>query len=81
VKRNFDLASWVESPKIVVEVLSASNSDQEIQSKRNAVFAKGAQEFWVWNQFGRIRFYGKQDNLVKSKMYPHFPDSVAKSVR
>jgi Uma2 family endonuclease len=78
VKRNFDLASWAESPEIVVEVLSLSNSTEEIHNKRKAVFAKGATEFWVCDQDGRIKFFGRRNQLAKSKLCPEFPASVAK---
>ena len=78
VKRNFDLPCWAESPEIVVEVLSPSNSSEEIRSKRNAVFAKGASEFWVCDQAGRIQFFGKRGELTKSRLCPEFPNSVAK---
>jgi Uma2 family endonuclease len=77
VKRNFDLASWAESPEIVVEVLSSSNSEQEIQTKRNAVFVKGAVEFWICDQAGRIQFYGTSGGLARSVVCPGFPQSVA----
>ena len=77
VKRNFDLASWAESPEIVVEVLSASNSDEEIRSKRLAVFAKGACEFWVCDRTGRVQFFGRRGRLTKSRLCPAFPESVA----
>ena len=78
VKRNFDLASWAESPEIVIEVLSASNSGEEIRNKRSAVFAKGALEFWVCDQAGRIQFFGRRSQLTKSRLCPEFPNSVAK---
>jgi Uma2 family endonuclease len=78
VKRNFDLARWAESPEIVVEVLSPSNFEEEIRTKRNAVFAKGAVEFWICDQAGKIQFFGRRSQLAKSRLCPKFPDSVAK---
>ena len=54
MKRNFDLPSWAESSEIVVEVLSPSNTSEEIRNKRNAVFARGAGEFWVCDRKGKI---------------------------
>jgi Uma2 family endonuclease len=78
VQRNFDLPSWAESPEIVTEVLSPANSGEEIRNKRSAVFAKGALEFWVCNQKGRIQFFGRRGKLTKSRLCPDFPNSVAK---
>lgn len=77
VKRNFDLPSWAESPEIVVEVLSPSNSGDEIRNKRKAVFAEGALEFWVCDQNGKIQFFGRRSKLAKSRLCPEFPFSVA----
>jgi len=77
VKRNFDLPSWAESPEIVTEVLSPANSEAEIRNKRAAVFAKGASEFWVCDQAGRIQFFGRRGKLSKSRLCPEFPNSVA----
>src|SRR5579862_243048 len=79
VKRNFDFASWAESPEIVVEVLSPSNTDDEIRGKRNAVFARGALEFWVCDRAGKLQFFGRRGNLPQSRFCPKFPHSVAKA--
>lgn len=77
VKRNFDLASWAESPEIVIEVLSPANSDEEILNKRKAVFAKGATEFWVCDSAGKIQFFDQQGPIEKSVLCSGFPSSVA----
>ena len=78
VKRNFDLPNWAESPEIVVEVLSPSNDSEEIRKKREAMFAKGATEFWVCDQKGSLQFFGPRERLANSKLCPKFPASVAK---
>lgn len=77
VTRNFDLPNWAESPEIVVEVLSPSNAGEEIRRKREAVFAKGALEFWVCDQKGALQFFGRRGRLAKSRLCPAFPASVA----
>jgi Uma2 family endonuclease len=77
VKRNFDLPNWAESPEIVVEVLSPSNSSDEIREKREAVFAKGASEFWICDRKGSVQFFGPRERLAKSGLCPKFPASVA----
>lgn len=77
VKRNFDLPSWAESPEIVVEVLSPSNSTAEIRAKPSAVFAKGALEFWVCNAKGRLAFFGPRGRLAKSRLCPELAANVA----
>ena len=77
VKRNFDLAAWAESPEIVIEVLSPSNSTDEIRNKREAVFALGALEFWVCDKKGRVEFFDVRGLVAKSRLCPEFPLSVA----
>jgi len=79
VKRNFDLPSWAESPEIVVEVLSPSNADVEIRNKRKAVFGRGACEFWVCGQNGKVEFFGPRGRIAKSRLCQAFPFSVAAS--
>ena len=77
VRRNFDLACWAESPEIVIEVLSPSNYGEEITNKRKAVFAKGAVEFWVCDEVGVLKFFGRRGRMAKSKLCPEFPASVS----
>jgi Uma2 family endonuclease len=77
VKRNFDLPSWAESPEIVVEVLSPSNAEEEIRNKRNAVFARGAAEFWVCDRQGSVEFFGPGGGLTKSRLCPLFPYRIS----
>ena len=77
VKRNFDLAAWAESPEIVIEVLSPSNSTDEIRNKREAVFALGALEFWVCDKKGCVEFFDAGGTLAQSRLCPKFPSSVA----
>lgn len=77
VRRNFDLPSWTESPEIVVEVLSPSNSAKEIRNKRNAVFARGAVEFWLCSPKGKLEIFGPRGRLAKSRLCPQLPRNVA----
>lgn len=77
VKRNFDLPNWAESPEIVVEVLSPSNAVDEIRRKREAIFARGAQEFWICDQKGSLNFFNPQGQIPASQACPKFPTSVA----
>jgi Uma2 family endonuclease len=73
VKRNFDLSCWAESPEIVIEVLSPSNSSEEIRQKREAVFALGALEFWVCDRQGQMEFLDSRGPITKSDFCPEFP--------
>jgi len=76
VKRNFDRASWAESPEIVVEVLSPSNAEKEMSRKRKAVFARGAREFWICDRRGNLEFFGPRGRLARSRLCPGFPSAL-----
>ena len=73
VERNFDLPAWQESPEIVVEVLSPSNAVAEIRQKREAVFLRGAKEFWVCDQKGQMQFFTPEGQVASSRICPAFP--------
>ena len=76
VQRNFDRPSWTESPEIIIEVLSPSNTATEIRKKRQAVFAEGAIEFWECNRQGKLLFFGPRGRLGKSRLCPQFPATI-----
>jgi Uma2 family endonuclease len=72
-----DLPSWAESPEIVVEVRSPSNTGDEIRNKCKAVFARGAGEFWVCDRKGILEFFGPRARLARSRLCPQFPSRIA----
>ncbi|MEI8043686.1 MAG: Uma2 family endonuclease [Verrucomicrobiota bacterium] len=76
VKRNFDLPSWAESPELIIEVLSPSNTEMEIRKKRQALFAQGAVEFWVCDRQGKLQFFSPRGRLGKSRFCPQFPPGI-----
>lgn len=46
------------APEICVEVLSPSNTEDEIEEKTRAYLAAGAQEVWTVGEDGTVRFFG-----------------------
>jgi len=58
-------------------VLSPSNIGDEIRRKRLALFARGAQEFWMCDRKGRLEFFGPRGRMAKSRLCPAFPLIVA----
>jgi Uma2 family endonuclease len=60
------------APEICVEVMSASNTDAEMQEKRALYRAVGAEEVWVVDADGQIRFYA-DDALTASHIAPGCP--------
>jgi len=63
------------APEICVEVLSLTNTHEEMKEKRALYFESGAQEVWLCKD-GNMRFYDKNGRLEKSVMVPDFPDTV-----
>ncbi len=64
------------APEVCVEVLSMSNSDDEIKTKRGLYFAQGAQEVWICDEYGQISFYNAKRKLKKSALFPDFPSHI-----
>jgi Uma2 family endonuclease len=58
------------APEICIEVVSPSNSVKELNEKRDAYFAAGAEEVWiVYPQSKRCEFYDSRGTLARSR-YP-----------
>lgn len=64
------------APEICVEVISASNTLEEMLEKKDLYFASGAEEVWVCDAQGKMRFYNPQGELSKSLLVPDFPDRI-----
>ncbi len=64
---------YPEAPEIVVEILSPSNSAEEMALKQDLYFARGAREFWLVERDGRLRFFGKHQEFERSALAPTFP--------
>lgn len=76
VARLFDTPAWPEAPAITVEVMSYSNTPEEMEAKRALYFERGAQEFWLCDELGRMSFFGPAGPLPRSRLCPEFPDTV-----
>ena len=63
--------------EVCVEVLSASNHPTEIEEKRRLYFEQGAEEVWICERDGRVRFWVGPDAVrERSALAPGFPDRV-----
>jgi Uma2 family endonuclease len=68
---------FVSSPEICVEVISPSNSEEEIQEKMALYSEAGAKEVWVCGLFGAMSFFGPGAvALARSQLCPEFPSEV-----
>jgi Uma2 family endonuclease len=50
-------SAFSAAPEICVEVLSPSNTRNEIEEKRRLYFEAGAKEVWICERDGRLRFF------------------------
>lgn len=75
-KRNGRANPYLESPEIVVEILSHSNTRQEMTEKKELYFARGAKEFWMCDRNGTVSFFSNNAELLKSQIIAEFPTHI-----
>lgn len=68
-----DSATCTVAPEICIEVLSASNSAEEMAHKRKLYFEAGAEEVWVCDEQGQVQFFSTAGSLKRSRLCPKFP--------
>ena len=51
------------SPEICVEIISAGNTQKEMQEKRALYFESGAKEVWLCDENGDMSFFNTQQQL------------------
>ena len=68
----------VQAPEICVEVLSPSNTAEEISEKIALYFESGAREVWICEQDGTLQFYfsATPELHQSSEMCPEFPTRI-----
>ena len=64
------------APEICVEVLSESNTDEEMIEKRKLYIENGAKEVWVCSEEGEMEFFNSQGKIEKSLIVPEFPPEL-----
>jgi len=64
------------APEICVEVLSSSNTAEEIREKRALYLEAGAEEVWVVDEDGQVQFFGADEERDGSEVAEGFPDSI-----
>jgi Uma2 family endonuclease len=70
-------ACFVEAPELCIEIISPSNSDEEIREKIALYFDAGAEEVWTCGSFGQMTFFGRSAiPIPTSKLCPEFPASI-----
>lgn len=76
---------WVEikdaydvpvAPEICVEVRSPTNTDAEIDEKRELYLDAGAEEVWICDEERQITFYDAEGEREVSQRVPSFPSRI-----
>jgi Uma2 family endonuclease len=77
-RRHRGATSLPEAPEICVEVLSWSNTSEEMDEKRRLYAGKGCLEFWTCSEDGRMTFFnaGTGQTLPQSALCPAFPPLI-----
>ena len=64
------------APEICVEIISPSNTNEEIKAKANLYFEQGATEVWLCNLEGAMGFLNANETLERSGLVPEFPTQL-----
>jgi len=76
LKKHRGETPYPEAPEVCVEIKSPSNSDKEMQEKRNLYFAKGAKEYWLCDEDGNVAFYNAAGKIKTSVYFPDMPAKI-----
>jgi Uma2 family endonuclease len=66
----------VPAPDLCIEILSPSNSVEEITRKKALYFEAGAKEVWICDAEGTIEFSATSGVLAASNIFPQFPKRI-----
>jgi Uma2 family endonuclease len=67
VDRHGEATPFPSAPEICIEIVSPSNSQDEIEAKTAAYLAAGAQEVWTVSEDGSVRCFDASGELKKSR--------------
>lgn len=75
LKARREKSAYTNAPEICVEVISPSNSRQEMDHKKSLYFEAGALEVWFCSPEGTMSFFLKEapDTPSSSRMVPDMP--------
>jgi Uma2 family endonuclease len=68
--------AYTVAPEICVEILSPSNWLEEQMHKGELYMQVGAEEFWLCDEKGGMRFFDASGQLERSRLCPEFPARV-----
>lgn len=64
------------APEVCVEVLSISNTEDEMKERKTLYFERGAKEVWICDEYGLMSFYNSKRKIKRSSLFPDFPNEV-----
>lgn len=76
IQKNGYETPYRAAPELCIEIVSPSNSKDEIKEKVNLYLTRAAKEVWVCDEEGRLSFYGKKGRIQRSRLVPGFPDEI-----
>ncbi len=75
-KHGVRVTSFPQSPEIVVEVKSPSNSLKRMEGKKQLYFEAGAREVWFCDEGGLMHFFNRDGELKRSELFGEFPERI-----
>ncbi len=76
MRRNRGGNPYRQAPEVCVEILSPSNTLQEMDEKKALYFAAGAEEVWLCGADGEMVFFRADGRVEVSGVVPGFPGRV-----
>lgn len=67
---------FLVAPEICVEIQSPSDLEAELLERKRLFFEKGAQEFWLCDLVGNMRFFDPAGAIPRSSLCPGFPERI-----
>ena len=67
---------FLEAPEICVEIVSPSNTQEEMLEKQQLYFERGASEVWFCTLKGQMQFFDKDGKLEYSALVKNFPQKL-----
>ncbi len=71
-----DAAAAPVAPEICIEILSPTNTEKEMAEKRALYFEAGAEEVWLCDREGCIRFFDQEGFVERSSRASNFPHKI-----
>jgi Uma2 family endonuclease len=66
VKKHIKDVYALSAPELCVEIISPSNTQEEMKDKVNLFLEAGAKEVWIITETGQITYYNSQGQKIKS---------------